>query len=111
MNNTLCIVAYQYSHTGTRQTQTLRTCWCLNLWCSDYTYVVIAFPDREFALHMFTVSVPKAAVYLFFFPVVFITAKGTYTGDKVIYSKCATVPSTLQYIQTLNRPMTRTGPS
>ncbi len=30
-------------------------------------YVVIAFPDREFALHMFTVSVPKAAVYFFFF--------------------------------------------
>lgn len=29
-------------------------------------YVVIAFPDREFALHMFTVSVRKAAVYLFF---------------------------------------------
>lgn len=50
--------------------------------------VVIAFPDREFALHMFTVSVPKAAVY-FFFSVVFVTAnqkgpfsfQGTNKGD------------------------------
>lgn len=75
MNNTLFIVAYQYSHTYTNAvtdthiayTQTLRTCWCLNLWCSDYMYVVIAFPDREFALHMFTVSVPKAAAYFFCF--------------------------------------------
>lgn len=45
----------------------------MNLWCSDYIFVVNAFPDREFALHMFTVSVPKAAVY--FFSVVFISAK------------------------------------
>lgn len=29
-------------------------------------YVVIAFPDREFALHMFTVIILKAAVYVFF---------------------------------------------
>lgn len=35
-------------------------------------YVVIAFPDREFALHMFTVIILKAAVYVFF-PFVFIT--------------------------------------
>lgn len=53
------------------RTETLRM--CLNLWCSYYMYVVIAFPDREFALHMFTVIILKAAVYVFFFPFVFIT--------------------------------------
>lgn len=46
------------------RTETLRM--CLNLWCSYYMYVVIAFPDREFALHMFTVIILKAAVYVFF---------------------------------------------
>lgn len=69
MNNTLFIVAYQYSHTCTNAVTDINIAYtqdlCLNHWCSNYMYVVIAYPDREFALHMFTVSVPKAAVYFF----------------------------------------------
>lgn len=54
-------------------------------------YVVIAFPDREFALHMFTVGVPEAAVSFSFFFQSWLElqirkflahAKGTLTGDE-----------------------------
>lgn len=72
-------------------------------------HFVFAFLDREFALHMFTVGVLEAAVYLCFFSSgVYICktkflalAKGTLTGDqrvKLNHNMCATGPTTLQYV-------------
>lgn len=71
--------------------QTLRS---LNLWCLNCVFIY--FPHREFALHMFTVRVPEAAVYISL--AVFIEQKNTtclcFTKVHTRGIMCITVPST-----------------
>lgn len=69
-------------------------------------YVVIAFPDREFALHMFTVSVPKAAVYCTFF-FLFSGVYNCKTESPLLFSKVHTqgIMSKSQIYYVCNNPL------